>query len=127
MAKKPGKPFSKGQSGNPGGRPKQSEADKVLTKLTREQFSDIAEMIVLGQWDAIEQIVKNETETVLRKLIAQCLIKAGSRGDWYVVDKLLDRLIGKPKENVEVTHFRRVVRKLDGTAIEYTTEEDKEK
>lgn len=121
-----GKPFPPGQSGNPNGRPKQSAADKELRKLSREHFSEIGELIVMGEWSSIKAMSENETESCLKRLIAQCLVKAHDRGDWYVVDKLLDRLIGKPKENVEVTHFRRVVRKLDGTSIEYTTEEEKE-
>jgi hypothetical protein len=117
------KPFPPGVSGNPSGRPKVPESEKILRKLSREQFAGMAEMIVLGEWTMIAAMAENENETGLKRLIAQCLVKAHFRGDWLVVDKLLDRLIGKPKEDIEVTHFRRVVRKLDGTSVEYTTQE----
>jgi hypothetical protein len=120
------KPFKPGQSGNPGGRPSISPEEKKYRSLSRKQFSEMGSLIVTGNWEELQSVEKHPDSTVLEKLVAKVLLDAHKTGNWGVVNSLLDRLIGKPTENVQLSYLRRVVKKLDGSEVVYTNEPKEE-
>jgi len=74
---KDGRPFQKGQSGNPKGRPKKLPGlDELLTE-------------VLGDGDAMER--------VLRKLLSMA-----EKGNLRAIEIILDRAYGKAKQEVAI-------------------------
>jgi len=78
-------PFTKGQSGNPQGRPKKGE---TLTDLLREKI----------------EATKTAKEKQTRKeLIIERLITLAEGGDLAAVRYVFDRIDGRPKESIELT------------------------
>lgn len=75
------KPFKKGQSGNPKGRPpKLPELDKLLDKVLGEEKDGV---------------------TAAEAILAALRAKA-ARGDVRAAEVMLNRAYGKPKENVNL-------------------------
>lgn len=75
------KPFQKGVSGNPAGRPKSARLSDALR----------------------EQLFKpNKNEKTLADEIAAQLIKLARNGDIQAIKELFDRTEGKPKQSLDV-------------------------
>ena len=74
------KPFKKGQSGNPKGRPKLPDLKELLAK-------------VLGS----EDDGKSGAEAILRAMELRA-----KKGDVRAAELLLDRAYGKPKQDIEM-------------------------
>jgi hypothetical protein len=83
-AKKIGRPFQKGKSGNPGGRPKRTP----LADACREVLT----LPVLGD---------PEGRTYAEK-IAATLAEKAAKGDIRAAGELADRAEGKPRQSVEI-------------------------
>ena len=98
----PGSGFKKGQSGNPKGRPKDL-LGKKMRQLTAEEFAEIANLIIKGSIEELRAISKDESQSALRVMIAAVAVKTISKGDMDALDKLLNRLVGKVKDHVQVT------------------------
>jgi ribosomal protein L17 len=78
-------PFTKGQSGNPQGRPKKGE---TLTDLLREKI----------------EAPKTSKEKHTRKdMIIEKLITLAEAGDLTALKYVFDRIDGRPKESIELT------------------------
>ena len=81
-ARGPGRPFEKGKSGNPKGRPKQTQEQKDALKMIR----DLAPLAA----DKLREIIQNPDAKIPDQLRA--------------IEMILDRAYGKPHV-VEVTTF----------------------
>jgi len=86
------KPFEKGESGNPNGRPKGSKNRSTIAKY----------------WLSIEQNLKNpltgDTETMSQEdLMTLALIKKAREGDTNAYKALMDSGYGAPVQQVEQT------------------------
>lgn len=90
------KSFSKGQSGNPNGRPKKIPD---LDKLLADVLGDEKEGISAGQ------------------AILMALRKRAISGDVRAAEVLLDRAYGKPKQNLQVEHEGNVNHVVTGMKI----------
>ena len=90
------KPWPKGQSGNPAGRPPKSEEMKALEKLTRAEVEELGGVLLNGDWAALERIAKRkEGVSVLKRWFAKAALKAARRGDFHVLKGMIEMLIGK--------------------------------
>jgi hypothetical protein len=74
-----GRPFPKGTSGNPGGRPKKRLIDEVLEELLLTDDSAVAQTV------------------------AAALLKKAKRGDVKAIQLLAERVQGKPRQAVQLT------------------------
>jgi hypothetical protein len=103
--------WTKGQSGNPSGRPKgQLRRDQVEAVMGRFSAMTRAEL---------QKIVQNEKSTMLEIMVASVMAKAAKDGDATRLQFLLDRTIGRVKEQVEIsTPTPYVIERLDGSQIE---------
>lgn len=99
------KPWKKGDpSPNPGGRPKLSDAERKLRHSTKEQMKEVGDMIVNGSRVELVHILDNPHEYSELQYQIACALKVSSeKGDWFTVDKILDRLIGKVKDEIDVS------------------------
>ena len=77
--------FIKGTTGNPGGRPKLTQEQKIFNKATKE---------------IVEEYRYKLEETLLK--IAPVLIKMALSGDIRAIKDIEDRVLGKPKEQPEI-------------------------
>jgi len=75
------KPFKKGQSGNPKGRPKMPDLSEAISKILNDE---------------------KDGKTALDAILAALRAKA-AKGDVRAAQELLDRAYGKAKQHIEHT------------------------
>lgn len=99
-----GKPFSKGNKLGKG-RPVLTEEEKMLRKLTKAEVVELASLILKGNRKALTELnsEKNQQATIFQAMLAKVALRIMATGDMDALDKLLNRLIGKVKEEVEVS------------------------
>jgi len=94
-----GRDFVKGVSGNPNGAPALPPEVKAFKKLTKENVEEIASVILAANEQAIYNIVHDTESTVLQKWLASAALNGIQIGDIDQLDKILNRIIGKPKDS----------------------------
>ena len=104
------KPFPKGVSGNPAGRPKKIETvikehflEEHNLKLTKTQSQDIIKNILGKTRKELVEMATNEELPFWIALIAKKAQRDFEKGSIHILDVLFDRVYGKPKEEVEQT------------------------
>lgn len=95
-----GKNWVKGQSGNPNGAAVHNPVVKAVRALTKERVAEIIEEILTTDpADAAE--MRGKAKTVMEAWLMAGIQKAVRNGDLVPLNALLDRLIGKVKDQVE--------------------------
>jgi len=87
------KPWPKGVSGNPGGRPKR--------ELTPENVGGIVEKYLLMAQGELQAIYADKTTPAINALAAGACLDAIKLKKWDLANSMLDRSIGKVKDVVE--------------------------
>src|SRR4051794_6724754 len=95
--------FKPGKSGNPGGRPKLDPDVKKLRELTKEQFKELATILLHGTQEDLQHLLDKPDTSMLTQWLARVAMVGSERGDYSTLDNLLNRLIGKVKDEVEVS------------------------
>lgn len=85
--------FKKGNPGGPGRPP--GTLSKSLKRLTQEEFSEIAEMVIRGDISDLEIIAKDKKRSALTVLTANALVGAWRRKEFGTVNQILDRIVGR--------------------------------
>ena len=88
------KPYVKGQSGNPGGKPKGT--------LTKADVEKLFQKFAGKTKDELQLMVQDPKSTMLEIMVASVMVKAAKDGDAARLQFLLDRAVGKVKEQMEV-------------------------
>ena len=96
------KPFKKGQSGNPLGRSLENPEMKKLKNLTEAEMVEVGSLVVKGTIKQLRAIKDDPNASALKCMMAAVAIKTISTGNPQALDILLNRLVGKAKERVEV-------------------------
>lgn len=113
-----GRDFVKGQSGNPNGRPKLPEDIKAASKLTRASLEAIINKYMGMDKDQLGDVVKAKGTPVIELMIASIIHKALVHGDQQRLDFMLNRLIGRVKEQVEISVPKpTIIERSDGTEV----------
>lgn len=97
------KKFKKGQSGNPLGGQLHNKELKAIRNLTEDEMIEIGSLVVKGSIDELKRIKDDPKTTVLKAMMASVAIKTIAKGDAQALEVLLNRLVGKVKDKVEVT------------------------
>lgn len=95
--------WKKGQSGNPSGRPADPPELKRLKNLTKAELVEIGNLVVKGDMKSLLQISKDPKATVIKTMLAAVAVKVIQKGDMHSLDVLLNRLVGKVKDEIEHT------------------------
>lgn len=95
-----GKPFQKGQSGNPGGRPKLSPELKAIKVFTPEEVERIIAKYMRLSKGKLQRLLKEDSDDLpmFEALVCSILAKAYKTGDYSKVEFLLLRTVGKVKD-----------------------------
>jgi hypothetical protein len=114
--KKPrGRSWVKGQSGNPVGRPPLTPEQRQLRQLTREQFSEVANLLLSQNREALEKILASPDTPYFMELMIRLFFEM----KYDELDKLLNRLIGKVPDELNVgVRKPYVIRRPSGETVE---------
>ncbi len=93
----------KGVSGNPNGRPALSPELKKFKNLTKKELVEVGNLVIKGDLDALRAVAKKPGATVLQIMLAAICIKVIQKGDMSTLDILLNRLVGKVRDEVHNT------------------------
>jgi len=104
------KPFKKGKSGNPKGRPPKMEtvisqyfSEEHGVQLSKSQAQDIIKSILSKTKSELVEMAKNDSLPFWISLIAKKAQRDFEKGSLHILDVLFDRVYGKPKEELEQT------------------------
>ena len=97
------KPFEKGQSGNPNGRPRKYVSTLIDQGYKRSEINDTIQNMMAMTLEEVKAVWDNPTATVLEKTIASAIRKSIEKGTLYSMETLLSRVYGQPKQEVEQT------------------------
>jgi hypothetical protein len=97
------KPFEKGQSGNPNGRPRKYVSTLIDQGYKRSEINDTIQNMMAMTLEEVKAVWDNPTATVLEKTIASAIRKSIEKGTLYSMETLLSRVYGQPKQEVAAT------------------------
>lgn len=113
-----GRDFKPGQSGNPGGTSKVDRELMVIRKLSKEKFKDLANILISGTREDLERMLAKPDTTALTEMVIKVVLGIAERGDMTSLDRLLDRLIGKVKDEVDVNVVKpMIIERRNGTEV----------
>lgn len=122
-----GKPFTKGRSGNPKGRPPLSPELKMVKEFTVDELKRlIAKYFRLAKKD-VEAILGYDELPAIDHLIASTICVAIRNGDISRAEYLFMRSLGKVTEKLEIAHPEPVViEKSNGDRVELAVQDNSE-
>jgi hypothetical protein len=94
--------FKKGQSGNPLGSKLHNPITRALKKLTIETYREVIELVMSGNNAALEKMIKNPKTSALQVGIATAFQKAIKAGDYGVIERIAERIVGKIPDELNV-------------------------
>jgi alpha-D-ribose 1-methylphosphonate 5-triphosphate synthase subunit PhnH len=95
-----------------------TEGERLVRKLTKAQFKEVAEIIAMGDVGDLARVASAQTGyTPIQVAIAAVLVRVIEHGDMVSLDRLLDRLIGKVKDEVDHTFKPLTIKRRDGSEV----------
>lgn len=95
--------FEKGETGNPKGRPRKFVIQAQTEGYKLSEVSDTLEKMLAMNLKELKSTFENKDCTMLEKIVAAALRNAAMRGQFWVVEQILERLYGKTS-NVNIGH-----------------------
>lgn len=96
-----GKDWVPGQSGNPKGRAPIPEDLKALKEMSQIEVDRSLHELIHFTFSELEAIRKNQSTSNLKRMLIAVILEAIQKGDHYRLDFLLNRIVGKVKDQVE--------------------------
>jgi hypothetical protein len=94
--------FTKGQSGNPNGRPRKYVSTLREQGYKLSEINDCIQVMMAMTIEELKEAFENPNATVLEKTIAAAIKRSIEKGSLYSIETLLSRVYGKPKESVDM-------------------------
>ena len=94
------KPWVKGQSGNPNGRPRKYVTLLVDQGYKRSEINDTIQAMMAMTIEELKGVYENPSATILEKTIAGAMRKSLEKGTLYSLETLLSRVYGLPKQEI---------------------------
>lgn len=98
------------------GRPPMPEALKAARRLNKTEFEEIINKYLWAPLSDLEKAKDDKTLPTIESWMVAIMVKGRTTGEWSGYEWIAQRLLGKVKEQVEVTQVRPfIVRHTDGT------------
>jgi len=115
-----GKQWVKGQTGNPNGQPPLDPFTKRVRIESRETVAKLYwDCVNLTKQELVERL--KATPTIFEEGVLRAIVKDMEKGTTTTLDKLMERVLGKPKEIIEMTSEVRTESSIDVSKL--TTQE----
>jgi hypothetical protein len=95
--------WKKGQSGNPSGPALQDKAVTALKRMGAQELAETCEMILKANRAELAAILEDPNTSMLQVNLISAILADTQKGLTYTLDKLLERVVGKPKERIELS------------------------
>ena len=106
MTKRPPPPakhrFQPGKSGNPGGKPKVPDDIAKARKLNQQELERVVNKYLWLDRAALQEAVKDPATPMLELMVASIMAQAAQKGDQQRLEFILQRLIGRVTDKIEV-------------------------
>jgi hypothetical protein len=112
--------FKKGEVRNPLGAAAHDPIKRAQKKLTNEYFKEVIDAILQGDMDALKRMAEDTTQPALKFGVARSVFYAAKAGNWGVMQNIIERLVGKIPDRIELTG-------AGGGAIELTSDQRRER
>ena len=114
-----GRDFKPGQSGNPAGYPGLPKDIRDARKLGQIELERTVNRLIYMTSDELTAVITDTSVPMFDKILAQILCQASDKGDQARLDFILNRVVGKVQDRVEVTTPKPfIIERRDGSQIE---------
>lgn len=97
------KPFKKGESGNPKGKPPKIKTLLKKSGYTKDHIRMVFEESGWQTSEGLNKIIDDRTKPAIMHVVARAFMKAIANGDYRYVSEIMQQVIGKPKESMQVS------------------------
>ena len=94
--------WSKGESGNPNGRPRKYVSMLKDLGYKKSEINDTIQNLMAMTLDELKLVWDNPQATILEKTIANAMKKSLEKGTLYSLETLLSRVYGQPKQEQDL-------------------------
>jgi hypothetical protein len=94
-------PYTKGQTGNPHGRPRKFVCQLKDMGYNKQDITQTIENMMAMTITELAEVFKDDNSTVLEKTVANAIKRGIEKGTLYSMEILLNRVYGQPKQEVE--------------------------
>lgn len=94
--------FKPGQSGNPEGGRAHNPIKRALAKLTVDTYREVIEMVLTGNIDNLRAMIRDKKTSAIQVGIATAFVKAIESGDYGVIERIAERIVGKIPDELNV-------------------------
>lgn len=98
------KPAKKGEVRNPNGARAHNGLKAQLKKLTTKELADMIELVMTKPVSELQKIAQNPQEISLKVGIASAMVRMINKGDFDTLERMLQRVVGKVKDEVDLNH-----------------------
>jgi hypothetical protein len=96
-------PYTKGQTGNPNGRPRKFVCQLKDMGYNKQDINQTIENMMAMTLNELADIFKDEHATILERTIANAMRKSLEKGTLYSLETLISRVHGVPTQTVNQT------------------------
>lgn len=98
--------IKKGEVRNPLGGAAHNPHIKALKHLTQKEYADVIQLALDNNRAGIEKIIQDKSTSLLKLGIAKCLLNAVNQSDFSILHAIIEKIIGKPTQKIELTQKR---------------------
>lgn len=88
-----------------------------IKRLTKEQFRDLASLITGATYEELQLMLDRPGTTMMTTMIIKICLAIADKGDMHALQILLDRLIGKVKDEIDVNVKPTIIKRSDGSQV----------
>jgi len=96
------KKWSKGDIPNPRGAGAHNPYVKGLKKITSEEYADIIDFALQHDITSLRKLAKDPLTSAIKMGVAKALIKAIDDSNWGILNAIVERLVGKPVQQIQL-------------------------